>query len=241
MMEIGTPACSMSVRVVCRESCKVIRRSPAHLSRRPNSSEYHSGWTGVPAWSVITYSPAWYQSSPASPDRYAAPATALSSSWRLRKVASAATSSPSSGRVRLPLRDLGSSMRTWYSTSTRVWLTVSVLARRSMSDQRRPSTSPRTPAPGVAKQLRDALTVAGFSLPADIEDEDDPLEVGLLGPVLGHADLGRDHPGAQAAGARAAGAAVWQGGRAGGGGADPRGVLAGVAADGHRRVRAGRS
>jgi hypothetical protein len=34
-----------------------------------------------------------------------------------------------------------------------------------------------TPAPGVAKQLRDALTVAGFTLPAGIEDEDDPLEV----------------------------------------------------------------
>jgi hypothetical protein len=34
-----------------------------------------------------------------------------------------------------------------------------------------------TPAPGVAKQLGNALTVAGFTLPADIEDEDDPLEV----------------------------------------------------------------
>jgi beta-phosphoglucomutase-like phosphatase (HAD superfamily) len=33
------------------------------------------------------------------------------------------------------------------------------------------------PAPGVAKQLRDALTVARFPLPADIENEDDPLEV----------------------------------------------------------------
>src|SRR5262249_48660971 len=82
MMEIGAPACSISVRVLCRESCKVIRRSPALLSRRPNSSEYHSGWTGVPAWSVITYSPPRYQSSAASPHPYAAPAAALSSSWR---------------------------------------------------------------------------------------------------------------------------------------------------------------
>ena len=31
MMEIGTPACSMSVRGVWRESCRVIRRSPARL------------------------------------------------------------------------------------------------------------------------------------------------------------------------------------------------------------------
>jgi hypothetical protein len=53
----GTPACSMSVRVVCLLSCSVIRRSPARLSRRPNAAEYHSGWTGVPASSVITYSP----------------------------------------------------------------------------------------------------------------------------------------------------------------------------------------
>ena len=73
-MEIGTPACSIRVKVVCLESCRVIRRSPARLSSRRNSSEYHSGWTGVPAWSVITYSPPWYQCSPASTDRYAAPA-----------------------------------------------------------------------------------------------------------------------------------------------------------------------
>jgi hypothetical protein len=35
----------------------------------------------------------------------------------------------------------------------------------------------RTGGTPVAKQLRGALTVAGFTLPADIEDEDDPLEV----------------------------------------------------------------
>lgn len=40
-------------------------------------------------------------------------------------------------------RDFGGSIRTLYLTSTRAWLTVSVLAFRSMSDQRRPSTSPR--------------------------------------------------------------------------------------------------
>jgi hypothetical protein len=36
----------------------------------------------------------------------------------------------------------------------------------------------------------------------------DPGVVGMLGRVAGHADLGRDHRGPQAAGARAAGAAV---------------------------------
>ena len=34
-----------------------------------------------------------------------------------------------------------------------------------------------TPALGVAKQLRGALTVAGSTPRTDIEDEDDPLEV----------------------------------------------------------------
>jgi beta-phosphoglucomutase-like phosphatase (HAD superfamily) len=34
-----------------------------------------------------------------------------------------------------------------------------------------------TPAPSIAKQLRDSLTAAGFHLAADIENEDDPLEV----------------------------------------------------------------
>jgi hypothetical protein len=34
-----------------------------------------------------------------------------------------------------------------------------------------------TPAPHVAKQLRDSLAAAGFTLPADAEDQDDPLEV----------------------------------------------------------------
>jgi hypothetical protein len=42
----------------------------------------------------------------------------LSSSWRLR-VMSAATSSPSTGSIRLPLRYSGSSMRTGYPTRTR--------------------------------------------------------------------------------------------------------------------------
>src|SRR5260221_4766755 len=37
MMEIGTPACSMTVRVVCLLSCRVILRSPVRLSNRPNS------------------------------------------------------------------------------------------------------------------------------------------------------------------------------------------------------------
>ncbi len=63
----------------------------------------------MPSSSVITYSPPWYQASAASPDWYAAPAAALSSSGRLRSAVSAATSSPSSGSVRLPLRDLDSS------------------------------------------------------------------------------------------------------------------------------------
>jgi HAD superfamily hydrolase (TIGR01509 family) len=34
-----------------------------------------------------------------------------------------------------------------------------------------------TPAPVVARQLRDSLTAAGFTLPSDAEDLDDPLEV----------------------------------------------------------------
>ena len=51
----------MSVRVVCRESCRVIRRRPDRFSSRPNSSEYHSGWTGMPSSSVIRYSPPRYQ------------------------------------------------------------------------------------------------------------------------------------------------------------------------------------
>ena len=34
MIEIGTPACSIRVKVVCLESCKVMRRRPARLSRR---------------------------------------------------------------------------------------------------------------------------------------------------------------------------------------------------------------
>lgn len=34
-----------------------------------------------------------------------------------------------------------------------------------------------TPAPDVARQLRDSLTAAGFALPADAEEQDDPLEV----------------------------------------------------------------
>ena len=34
-----------------------------------------------------------------------------------------------------------------------------------------------TPAPLVAKQLRDSLTAAGFTLPIEAEDQDDPLEV----------------------------------------------------------------
>jgi beta-phosphoglucomutase-like phosphatase (HAD superfamily) len=34
-----------------------------------------------------------------------------------------------------------------------------------------------TPAPHVAKQLRDSLTAAGFTVPDDAEDQDDPLEV----------------------------------------------------------------
>jgi beta-phosphoglucomutase-like phosphatase (HAD superfamily) len=34
-----------------------------------------------------------------------------------------------------------------------------------------------TPAPLVAQQLRDSLTAAGFTLPSDTEDQDDPLEV----------------------------------------------------------------
>lgn len=34
-----------------------------------------------------------------------------------------------------------------------------------------------TPAPVVAKQLRDSLTAAGFTVPGDAEDQDDPLEV----------------------------------------------------------------
>ena len=59
---------------------------------------------------MITYSPPWYQSSLVSPDRYAVPAAVLSSSWRLRNAVSAVTNSPSSGSVRLPLRDFGSSM-----------------------------------------------------------------------------------------------------------------------------------
>ena len=33
-MEIGTPAFSIRDRVVCRESCSLILRSPARLSRR---------------------------------------------------------------------------------------------------------------------------------------------------------------------------------------------------------------
>src|SRR5260370_8045258 len=37
MMEIGTPACSMTVRVVCLLSCRVILRSPVRLSNRPIS------------------------------------------------------------------------------------------------------------------------------------------------------------------------------------------------------------
>src|SRR5260370_33289279 len=37
MMEIGTPACSMTVRVVCLLSCRVILRSPVRLSNRPNA------------------------------------------------------------------------------------------------------------------------------------------------------------------------------------------------------------
>src|SRR5260370_31202520 len=37
MMELGTPACSMTVRVVCLLSCRVILRSPVRLSNRPNS------------------------------------------------------------------------------------------------------------------------------------------------------------------------------------------------------------
>src|SRR5712692_11173371 len=66
------------------ESCRVIRRRPARLSSRPNSSEYHSGWTGMPSPSVIAYSPPWYHSSPASPGWYAVPAAARSSIWSLR-------------------------------------------------------------------------------------------------------------------------------------------------------------
>ena len=76
-------------------------------------------------------------------DDQAGDASALSWAWRLRSAVSAETSSSSSGSVRLPLWDFGSSMRTRYSTRTRAWLTVRVLARRSMSDQRRPRTSPR--------------------------------------------------------------------------------------------------
>jgi len=39
----GHARVQLSVRVVWRESCRVIRRRPALRSRRPNSSEYHSG------------------------------------------------------------------------------------------------------------------------------------------------------------------------------------------------------
>src|SRR5215467_2062259 len=61
----------------------------------------------------------------------------------LRSTLSASTKASSSGSVRKPFRDIGSSIRTWYSTSTRDWLTVSVLPGKSMSAQRRPRTSPR--------------------------------------------------------------------------------------------------
>jgi beta-phosphoglucomutase-like phosphatase (HAD superfamily) len=41
------------------------------------------------------------------------------------------------------------------------------------------------PAPDVAKQLRDTLTVAGFALPDDALDQDDPLEVFRVAARLG--------------------------------------------------------
>lgn len=41
------------------------------------------------------------------------------------------------------------------------------------------------PAPDVAKQLRDTLTVAGFALPDDAHDHDDPLEVFRIAARLG--------------------------------------------------------
>jgi hypothetical protein len=40
------------------------------------------------------------------------------------------------------MRDFGSSMPTQNSTKTRDWFTVSVPARKSISDQRKPSASP---------------------------------------------------------------------------------------------------
>ena len=46
---------------------------------------------------------------------------ALSASWRLRSAVRACTRASSRGRVRCQLRDLGSSMRTLYSTKTRAW------------------------------------------------------------------------------------------------------------------------
>lgn len=41
------------------------------------------------------------------------------------------------------------------------------------------------PAPQVAKQLRDTLTVAGFKLPDDAQDQDDPLEVFRIAARIG--------------------------------------------------------
>jgi hypothetical protein len=65
----------------------VIRRSPARLVGDHKS-------------------PPWYQSTAPTPDRYAVPMIVLSSSCRLRSAVSAATSSPSSGSVRLPFAGL---------------------------------------------------------------------------------------------------------------------------------------
>ena len=41
------------------------------------------------------------------------------------------------------------------------------------------------PAPDVARQLRDTLAVAGFKLPDDAEDQDDPLEVFRIAARVG--------------------------------------------------------
>src|ERR1700733_10864695 len=53
MIEMGTPAFSIRLRVVWRESCNLILRRPARLSRRANSSEYTGAATLLASTDVI--------------------------------------------------------------------------------------------------------------------------------------------------------------------------------------------
>ena len=136
MMEIGTPACSMTVRVVCLLSCRVILRSPVRLSNRPNSFgvPLRANWRAqLVGDDVLAAGVPVEQGEPGLIRRTRVRALLqLELAQRRERVIG--------GSVGLLLRDVGSSIRTFYSTSTRAWFTVRVLAFRSISDQRRPSS-----------------------------------------------------------------------------------------------------